>query len=218
MGVGFALARGRERSTLSNLGLLGSALGLGFLAGIRLYATVLALGLAIRFHLLHLRPGMQGLEVMADWRVLTLAGIAFLAEFFADKIPYVDSAWDAIHTFVRPIGAAVLAATALDGMDPALRTCIAILSGGVALTSHSGKAATRALVNHSPEPFSNLALSFAEDAAVPAGVWLATAHPAIMLCVVIVALVVIVIFVRAVIGALRKSFGAIRRVIGGAAA
>ena len=189
---------------MDNLGLLGSALGLGFLAGIRLYATVLALGLAIRFHLLHLRPGLQGLEVLADWRVLAIAGAAFLAEFFADKIPYVDSVWDAVHTFIRPAGAAVLAATALGGVDPVLRTCLAILIGGVALTSHSGKAATRVMINHSPEPFSNIALSFAEDAAVPAGVWLATAHPAITLCAVIVLLVLIAFFVRSAI-ALGKS-------------
>jgi hypothetical protein len=216
--MGLALARGEGSfESLNSLGLLGSALGLGFLAGIRLYATVLALGLAIRFHLLQLRPGMQGLEVLADWRVLAIAGAAFLVEFFADKIPYLDSAWDALHTFIRPVGAAVLAAAALNGMDPGLRTCIALLTGGVALTSHSGKAATRALVNHSPEPFSNLALSFTEDAAVPAGVWLATAHPLVMLCVVVILVVLIVYFVRAAVRALRTSFGAVRRVFSGTA-
>ncbi len=191
---------------MDSIGLLGSAIGLGFLAGIRLYATVLALGLAVRFHLLHLRPGLQGLEVLADWRVLTIAGVAFLAEFFADKIPYVDSAWDALHTFIRPVGAAVLAAAALEGMDPAIRACLAVLIGGVALASHSGKAATRVLVNHSPEPFSNIALSFAEDAAVPAGVWLATAHPAITLCVVVVLMILIAFSVRAAGRALRHMF------------
>jgi hypothetical protein len=196
---------------MDNIGLLGSALGLGWLAGIRLYATVLAVGLALRFHLLHLSAGMEHLNVLADWRVLTVAGIAFVAEFFADKIPYLDSAWDAVHTFIRPVGAAVLAATALGDLDPALRTSLAILVGGVALTSHSGKAATRAIVNHSPEPFSNVALSFLEDAIVPAGVWLATAHPVFTLCVVIVLVVLTVLFVRVAIGALRHTFGAIRR-------
>jgi Domain of unknown function (DUF4126) len=196
---------------VNNIGLLGSVLGLGFLAGIRLYATVLVVGLAVRFHLLHLKAGMEGLNVLADWRVLTVAGVAFLAEFFADKIPYLDSAWDAVHTFIRPVGAAVLAATALGDMDPALRTCMAILAGGVALTSHSGKAATRAFANHSPEPFSNMALSFVEDAMVPAGVWLATAHPVFTLCVVIVLVVLTVVFVRLAIRALRHTFGAIRR-------
>jgi len=193
---------------MGNIGLLGSALGLSFLAGIRLYATVLVVGLAVRFHLLHLKAGMEGLNVLADWRVLTVAGIAFLAEFFADKIPYLDSAWDAVHTFIRPVGAAVLAAAALSDMDPALRTCIAILAGGVALT---GKAATRALVNHSPEPFSNVALSFIEDAIVPAGVWLATAHPVFTLCFIIVLVVLTVLFVRLAIRAVRHTFGAIRR-------
>ena len=160
---------------------------------------------------------MEGLEVLADWRVLAIASVAFLAEFFADKIPYLDTAWDAIHTFIRPVGAAVLAATALNGMDPVLRTSLAILTGGVALTSHSGKAATRALVNHSPEPFSNLALSFAEDAAVPAGIWLATAHPLVTLFVVIVLVFLTLFFVRAAVRALRASFGAVRRVFSGAA-
>jgi len=195
---------------VNSIGLLGSVLGLGFLAGIRLYATVLVVGLAVRFHLLHLKGGMEGLNVLADWRVLTVAGIAFLAEFFADKIPYLDSAWDAVHTFIRPVGAAVLAAAALGDMDPALRTCMAILAGGVALTSHSGKAATRALVNHSPEPFSNIGLSFVEDAMIPAGVWLATAHPLFTLVVVIVLVVVTALFVRFAIRALRSTFRAIR--------
>lgn len=196
---------------MGSISLLGSALGLGFLAGIRLYATVLVVGLAVRFHVLHLKSGMEGLNVLADWRVLTVAGIAFLAEFFADKIPYLDSAWDAVHTFIRPVGAAVLAAAALGDMDPALRTCMAILAGGVALTSHSGKAATRALANHSPEPFSNMALSFVEDAIIPAGVWLATAHPLFTLCVVIVLVVLTALFVRVAFQALRSTFRAIRR-------
>jgi hypothetical protein len=195
---------------VNSIGLLGSVLGLGFLAGIRLYATVLVVGLAVRFHLLHLKAGMEGLNVLADWRVLTVAGIAFVAEFFADKIPYLDSAWDAVHTFIRPVGAAVLAGAALGDMDPALRTCMAILAGGVALTSHSGKAATRALVNHSPEPFSNIALSLVEDAMIPAGVWLATAHPLFTLAVVIVLVVVTALFVRVAIRALRSTFRAIR--------
>ena len=203
---------------MDTIALLGSSLGLGFLAGIRLYATVLAIGLAVRFQLLHLHEGMRGLEVLADWRILTLAGVAFLAEFFADKIPLVDTAWDAIHTFIRPVGAALLAATALGDVDPTLRTSLALLTGGVALTSHSGKAATRAVVNHSPEPFSNVALSLAEDAMVPAGIWLATAHPVITLCLVVVAVVLTVIFIRLAVNALRSSFAAMRRLFGGVAA
>jgi len=203
---------------VDTIALLGSSLGLGFLAGIRLYATVLAIGLAVRFQLLHLHEGMRGLEVLADWRILALAGVAFLTEFFADKIPWVDTAWDAIHTFIRPLGAALLAATALGDVDPTLRTSLALLTGGVALTSHSGKAATRAVVNHSPEPFSNVALSLAEDAMVPAGIWLATAHPVITLCLVVVAVVLTIIFIRLAVNALRSSFAAMRRLFGGVAA
>ena len=203
---------------MNTVALLGSTLGLGFLAGIRLYATVLAVGIAIRFGLLRLNDHARGLEALADWRVLTIAGVAFLAEFFADKIPWVDSAWDAVHTFIRPVGAALLAAAALGDMDPAMRTSLAILTGGVALTSHSGKAATRALVNHSPEPFSNVALSLMEDAAIPFGVWLATAHPVITFVAVVILVALTALFVRIAIGALRKSFGAMRRFFSGAPA
>jgi hypothetical protein len=193
------------------IGILGSALGLGFLAGIRLYATVLAVGLAIRFGLLHVRSGMAGLETLADWRVLTLASVGFLAEFFADKIPWVDSAWDAIHTFIRPLGAAIIAATALGDIDPKVRVFAVLLTAGAALTSHSGKAATRAIVNHSPEPVSNIALSLAEDAVVPVGVWVATAHPLVALCAVIVLSVLTFVFLRIAYTALRRSFGALAR-------
>ena len=198
------------------LGVLGSALGLGYLAGIRLYATVLAVGLGIRFHLFQPRAGLQGLEVLADWRVLAVAGVAFLAEFFADKIPWVDTAWDAIHTFVRPIGAALLAATAVGGVDPKLRVAIILLTAGTALTSHAGKAATRALVNHSPEPVSNVVLSLAEDAVVPAGVWVATAHPIFTLCAVVILVGATLLFLRFAVRAIRRTFGSVARVFGGA--
>lgn len=191
--------------------MLGSAMGLGFLAGIRLYGTVLAVGLAIRFGFLHIHESYRGLEVLADWRVLAVAAVAFLAEFFADKVPWIDSAWDAVHTFIRPIGAALLAAAALGDMDAGMRTGIAILTGGVALTSHSGKAATRAIVNHSPEPFSNLSLSFAEDAVVPFGVWMATAHPLITFAVVAVLIVLTILFIRLAIKAVLRTFHALTR-------
>ena len=164
---------------------LASALGLGFLAGIRLYGTVLAVGLAVRFGLIQLPAQLSQLHILADNRVLAVAGVAFLAEFFADKVPWVDSTWDAIHTFIRPIGAAVLGATAVWHADPATQMAVALLSGGVALAGHSAKAATRYAVNHSPEPFSNIALSLAGDLALPFGVWLWAVHPYVMLACVI---------------------------------
>jgi Domain of unknown function (DUF4126) len=169
---------------------LASALGLGFLAGIRLYGTVLAVGLAVRFGLIQLPAQLSQLHILADNRVLAVAGVAFLAEFFADKVPWIDSTWDAIHTFIRPIGAAVLGATAVWHADPATQMAVALLSGGVALAGHSAKAATRYAVNHSPEPFSNIALSLAGDLALPFGVWLWAVHPYVMLACVIAFLVV----------------------------
>jgi uncharacterized membrane protein len=158
---------------------LGSAMGLGLLAGIRLYATVFALGFAIRMGWFHLSATFSHLDVLAQTPVLILSGAACAIEFFADKIPWLDSIWDSIHTFIRPIGAAVLGATALGSFDPTARTLLALLCGGVAFTGHTTKAATRLVANHSPEPFSNSALSFAEDLFVPAGLWVAFQHPAI---------------------------------------
>ena len=149
------------------LNLIGSVMGIGFIAGILLYSTVLALGLGIRFGFLHLSPGMEHVQVLTHPAILIAAGAAYLFEFFADKIPWVDSFGDSFHTFIRPIGAALLAATALAHMDPVLRITAIILCGGVALSSHSSKAAARLAVNHSPEPFSNIGLSLAEDISSP---------------------------------------------------
>lgn len=164
---------------------LGAALGLGLLSGVRLYLTVLALGTAIRMHWLQIADSSYaGLAILADWRVMAFAGGACAIEFIADKVPWVDSAWDSIHTFIRPIGAVVLGANAFSTADPALRAMLMILCGGVALTGHSAKAATRLAVNHSPEPFSNLALSLAGDAMVPLAAWFTFRYPAATLAIV----------------------------------
>lgn len=167
--------------------LLGSALGLGLLAGIRLYATVLILGLIARFHWFTLPPG---LDVLGHTWVLVTAGIACAIEFVADKIPWLDTMWDSVHTFIRPIGAALLGAAAFQQTDPALKMVIALLCGGVAFSGHSSKAATRFAANHSPEPFSNWTLSLFEDVFVPFGIWLAISHPVITFALVIVFLAV----------------------------
>jgi len=165
---------------------LGTALGIGLLSGIRLYLTVLGLGAAIRFHWIALDPNQNGLAVLADWRVMTVAGIACAIEFIADKVPWVDSLWDSLHTFIRPIGAMILGARAFMHTDPAVQAILAILCGGLALSGHSAKAATRLAVNHSPEPFSNIALSLAGDAAVPLATWTAFHFPLFTLGVVVV--------------------------------
>jgi hypothetical protein len=121
------------------------------------------------------------LRILAEPMVLIAAGVACAIEFFADKVPWVDSVWDSFHAFIRPIGAVVVSAAVLGSFDPVLKVTLIVLCGGVAFASHSSKAATRLLVNHSPEPFSNIAISLAEDALIPFGVWLSLRHPQIVL-------------------------------------
>src|SRR5205085_3215085 len=163
-------------------------MGIGFFLGLNLYATVLTVGLGIRFHFIVLSPQFSKLDILASPYVLIAAGVIFLLEFFADKIPWVDSLWDAVHTFVRPLGAAALGATAIGSVDPQA-ALIAVLCGGVALTGHSAKASTRLLVNHSPEPFSTIVLSLGEDILAVAGTWLAISHPIVMFVLVLLFLI-----------------------------
>jgi len=162
---------------METIAFLGSAVGLGLTSGIRLYATVLAIGLSIRFGLFHPYPGLQHLAVLASPYVLVPAGIAFLMEFLADKIAWVDSVWDLFHTFIRPVGAAMLGAAVIGDVEPRTKIAIMLLCGGVAFTSHSVKAGTRLLVNHSPEPLSNIGVSLVEDGLAAFGAWLAIRHP-----------------------------------------
>jgi hypothetical protein len=165
---------------LETLQLIASATGLGVLAGVRLYLTVLCLGLAVRFEWLQLGESFSQLQVLGNWWVIGFASVAVLLEFFADKIPWLDSAWDSVHTFIRPVGAALLSVAAFDSIDPGMRTILVLLTGGAALGSHSAKAATRVAVNHSPEPFSNVAMSLAGDVAVPVSLWLLMEHPLVV--------------------------------------
>jgi hypothetical protein len=153
---------------------LALGLGTGFSSGLNLYATVATLGLLHRFGVLHLPSSLQ---VLSHPWVLGIAIALYMIEFFADKIPYLDTAWDAIHTFIRPPAAAVLAYAAAGPAPPEWRWGAALLAGGVALTSHGTKASARAAVNTSPEPFSNWALSFGEDVLAVWLTWMATAHP-----------------------------------------
>ena len=162
---------------MNDLTLIASATGLGFLAGIRLYATVLTLSLAIKLGWLELGGRFAHLEVLGNWWVIGIATTAFTAELFADKIHWVDSLWDSVHTFIRPLGAALLAFTAIGDLDRTVQVSVALLAGGVAFAGHSTKAATRMLVNSSPEPVSNIALSLAGDVAVPVGVWFVLNYP-----------------------------------------
>jgi Domain of unknown function (DUF4126) len=154
---------------------LGLALGAGFSSGLNLYATIATLGLLQRFDVIHLPAPLQ---VLAHPWVLGIAIALYAIEFLADKIPYVDTVWDAIHTLIRPPAAALLAYGASLGAPPEWRWAAALLAGGVALTSHGTKASTRAAANTSPEPFSNWALSFGEDVLAVWLTWMATVHPA----------------------------------------
>jgi hypothetical protein len=169
---------------------LGLALGAGFSSGLNLYATVATLGLLQRFGVIHLPAP---LEVLAHSWVLGIAAALYLLEFFADKVPYVDTIWDAVHTFIRPPAAALLAYGAAGAAAPEWRWGAALLAGGVALTSHGTKASARAAVNTSPEPFSNWMLSFGEDLLAVWLTWMATAHP-IATTVIVTALVVLSAF------------------------
>ena len=153
---------------------LGLALGAGFSSGLNLYATIATLGLLERFGVIHLPPSLHGLSHSA---VLGIAVVLYVLEFFADKIPYIDTAWDVIHTFIRPPAAAFLAFSAAGAAPAEWRWGAALLAGGVALTSHGTKASARAAVNTTPEPFSNWILSFGEDALAVWLTWMATAHP-----------------------------------------
>jgi len=175
---------------MSPLGTLGLALGAGFSSGLNLYATVATLGLLQRVGVLHLP---QSLQVLSHPWVLGIAIALYLIEFFADKFPYFDTIWDAIHTFIRPPAAALLAFAAAGGAAPEWRWAAALLAGGVALTAHGTKASARAAVNTSPEPFSNWFLSFGEDILAVWLTWMATAHP-LATTIIVAALVVLSAF------------------------
>jgi hypothetical protein len=165
---------------------LGLALGAGFSAGLNLYATVATLGVLQRFGVVHLPPA---LEIVAHPIVLGIAIALYVIEFLADKVPYLDTVWDVVHTFIRPPAAAVIAYGAAAAVPPQWRWTAALLAGGVALTSHSTKASTRAAVNTVPEPFSNWALSLGEDLLAVWLTWFTTTHPTATIAIVVALLI-----------------------------
>jgi hypothetical protein len=169
---------------------LGLALGAGFSSGLNLYATIATLGLLQRFGIIHLPDSLQALS--HPW-VVSIAVALYVIEFFADKIPYVDTAWDAVHTLIRPPAAAILAYASAGAAPPEWRWGAALLAGGVALTSHGTKASARAAANMSPEPFSNWTLSFGEDVLAVWLTWMASVHPRATI-VIVSLLVVLAVF------------------------
>ncbi len=168
--------------------MVGVAASLSFLAGWRLYACVAAAGLAMRFGLLELPQQIQALDALANPWVIGVAGLAALAELVADKVMWFDSLWDGAHTFIRPLGGALLALAVVDAHDPAWQVIVFLLGGGAALLSHGAKASARAAVNTSPEPISNIAVSTVEDVVTAGGLWLALSQPAIAIVVALVLL------------------------------
>jgi hypothetical protein len=177
---------------------IGLLAGTGWAAGLNLYLVTFLLGLAGRLDWLDVPSVLQRTDVMI------VAGVLYGIEFLADKVPFIDNVWDAIHTFVRPLGAGALGYV-IAGDSPSVAAAVgALLTGALALSAHSAKATTRAAVNTSPEPFSNIALSLFEDGLVAGLLALAIANP-------VVALVVVIIFAILGIWLVVKFFGAIKR-------
>lgn len=180
---------------------LGRTLGFSFAAGINLYATVAILGLASRYGWVALPDQYR---IFDNDIVIGAAIVLYLVEFVADKVPWVDSIWDAAHTVIRPVGGAVIAVTTLGDASPATEGLVALLGGTLAAGSHFTKAGTRAVANTSPEPFSNWILSLGEDAFVISLGVIALKYPAIAALIVIASVVLMIAFAAWIIRAVRR--------------
>jgi uncharacterized protein DUF4126 len=180
---------------------LGRTLGFSFAAGINLYATVAILGLASRYGWVSLPDQYR---VFDNDVIIGVAITLYVIEFFADKIPWVDSIWDAIHTAIRPIGGAVIAVQTLGDASPGMETLVGLLGGTLAASTHFTKAGTRAVANASPEPFSNWILSFAEDVFVVSLGFIALKYPLLATLIVLVALVLMAVFAAWIFRAVRR--------------
>ncbi|MBK6297205.1 MAG: DUF4126 domain-containing protein [Sphingomonadales bacterium] len=187
--------------------ILGVAASVSLLAGWRLYLCIFATGLAMRLGWIAPPEHLQGLAVLANDWVMGAAGLGMIAEFFADKIAWLDSLWDAVHTAIRPVGGAMLALALVDASDPKWQVVTFLLGGGAALASHGAKAGTRAMVNASPEPFSNIAVSTGEDVVAGGFLFLALSNPKTAIFVAILLAAAAVIAVIAAQRVLKKLFG-----------
>ncbi len=182
----------------------GRTMGFSFAAGINLYATIAILGLASRFGWVALPPQYQVFD--NNW-IIGGALALYVVEFVADKIPWVDSVWDAVHSVIRPVGGAAIAVATLGDKSPAAETLIALVGGALAASTHFSKAGTRVLANASPEPFTNWGLSLGEDVFVIGLGFLALKYPAIAAVVVFVCLALIVTLAAWIVRAVRRRFG-----------
>jgi Domain of unknown function (DUF4126) len=186
---------------------LSLAMGTAWTSGINLYATVAALGIASRAEMIQLPPDLQ---VLGHPAVIAIACLMYFIEFFADKVPYVDSGWDALHTFIRVPAGAILAARSLGDMNPALELAAILAGGSIALAAHGTKAATRLAINASPEPFSNWAASVTEDITVFGSIWLMFNHPVLMIILVLVFLALVIWLVPKIFRFVKRGFHALR--------
>jgi hypothetical protein len=178
-----------------------------FAAGLNLYVTVAVLGLLARFHVLNLPRGVSALD--QTW-VIALAIALSAIEAFADKIPYVDLVWNAVHTFIRVPAAAILAYQAANTLSPGERALVTVVAAAVAAVAHTAKTSARVAVSATPEPFTNVALSSAEDVAAAGITWAATVHPYIAATIVVLAVVVIIVMVRSLMQGVRRVFARLR--------
>jgi hypothetical protein len=180
---------------LELLATLGRTLGFSLAAGVNLYATVFILGLASRYQWVQLP---EQFKVFDDPWVIGVAGVLYVVEFVADKVPWVDSIWDSVHTLIRPVGGAVIAVASLGDASPAMTGMIALLGGVVSASSHVTKASTRVAANTTPEPFSNWFLSLAEDVFVIGLSAITLKFPLLALGISVVILLAIVLAARSI--------------------
>jgi Domain of unknown function (DUF4126) len=187
--------------------ILGVAGSVSLLAGWRMYLCVFATGLAMRTGWIAAPEHLQSLAVLGNNWVLGASAVGLIAEFFADKVAWLDSIWDAVHTAIRPIGGALLALAIVDASDPVWQVITLLLGGGATLMSHTAKAGTRAVVNASPEPFSNIAVSTGEDVATGGLLFLALSNPVAAIFVAVLLTAVAVFALVVVRRVLKKLFG-----------
>ena len=187
---------------------LALTLGASWASGINLYATILVLGLMGASGAVDLPAGLQ---LLSDPMVLLAAGAMFVAEFFADKVPGVDSIWDGVHTFIRIPAGALMAMGAVGDIGPLGDTALALLGGGVAAASHLTKAGTRVMINTSPEPFTNWIASVTEDLGVIGGLLLALKHPAVFLVALALFFLLLIWLLPKLLHGIQRVFAALRR-------
>ncbi|MCS7064432.1 MAG: DUF4126 domain-containing protein [Methylacidiphilales bacterium] len=179
---------------MESLELLAATLGLSALSGISLYLTVFLTGLLLSQGWITLSPGLEALEVLSNPLIITVAGVLYFIEFFADKVPWVDSLWDVLHSAIRPLGAVIISLAALGDLHPVAQILAVLICGGVATVTHLTKATGRLLTNIVPEPVSKIAVSVGEDVMVAGGTILALTHPLLLFLILILVMTGIVWF------------------------